>query len=1010
MIRARLALLALAIVAAAGAKRLPIQVYSVANGMPSNSARCMVPDPAGLLWICTAEGLVRFDGYVFRTFGVDQGLPSHNILDFRISKKGGYWLVTDLGVCRLPAGSRVGDPCRVLAVDSRAGEYQPESLAEADDGATWVATAKAVYRVSADGRRLERTAAFTASYLINCIALGPDGSLLIGTEKELIQWREGQPPRTLTSQSVPYFNFPQILVQPSGVVWLPTGLGLVRVTGIGGPRNPVFQTIPLQPAGNPARVLCRRDGSVWVARWEGISVVAVAADGKATEVEHYTTREGLPDRYVNQLAEDRQGNLWGATDGSGIFRIANAGFTTWNEGDGLGSARISSIFETVQGDLFVTTSVVNQQDTPYRVKVGNRFEPIVTRYPPGQSPSGWGWNQFGLQAHDGEWWFPSSWGLYRFSRTLRPQGLNGRMPDRTYAMESLGGMEVFRVFEDSQGDMWISLLYPRNELVRWERKTGIFRHWTSADGWPDNEVPSVIREAPSGTHWVATFEDVVRFRNARFEVLPVLPRDQPAYVRDLLIDSRGRIWLATARNGLYRCDNPEDATPVFRDYTTREGLSSDSVRAVIEDNDGFIYAATIRGVDRIDPRSPVDAHHILTFGPSDGLPISDNNVAFRDRRGHLWFGTLHGLAEFDPSAEPKRSPPDVYVTRLRSRGVDVPLPWAGARNFSMALGSDRNQLEVEYAGVDLRSVASLRYQYRLVGVDNAWSPPVDRLSVNYASLPSGKLRFEVRAVTGDGQMSWRPAGFDLAVEAPLWRRAWFLVLAAVMIVALGTALYNYRVRQLLAMERLRTRIATDLHDDIGASLTQISILSELARRSPGREVLDDVAGIARGLVQDMSDIVWAVNPRHDRFDDLVHRMRRFASDTLSDLELRFDTAHLPADIVVPLDCRRPLYLVFKEAVNNVARHSEATRAEIHITVEESWLKLVVEDNGRGFDPAAPRRSGEGLNSIRKRLRDVSGRAEWESASGRGTRFTAALPLHRQGALHKLGGIFAGSHH
>jgi signal transduction histidine kinase len=328
----------------------------------------------------------------------------------------------------------------------------------------------------------------------------------------------------------------------------------------------------------------------------------------------------------------------------------------------------------------------------------------------------------------------------------------------------------------------------------------------------------------------------------------------------------------------------------------------------------------------------------------------------------------------------------------------------------MALGSDRNQLEVEYAGVDLRSVASLRYQYRLVGVDNAWSPPVDRLSVNYASLPSGKLRFEVRAVTGDGQMSWRPAGFDLAVEAPLWRRAWFLVLAAVMIVALGTALYNYRVRQLLAMERLRTRIATDLHDDIGASLTQISILSELARRSPGREVLDDVAGIARGLVQDMSDIVWAVNPRHDRFDDLVHRMRRFASDTLSDLELRFDTAHLPADIVVPLDCRRPLYLVFKEAVNNVARHSEATRAEIHITVEESWLKLVVEDNGRGFDPAAPRRSGEGLNSIRKRLRDVSGRAEWESASGRGTRFTAALPLHRQGALHKLGGIFAGSHH
>src|SRR5260370_15725292 len=136
-------------------------------------------------------------------------------------------------------------------------------------------------------------------------------------------------------------------------------------------------------------------------------------------------------------------------------------------------------------------------------------------------------------------------------------------------------------------------------------------------------------------------------------------------------------------------------------------------------------------------------------------------------------------------------------------------------------------------------------------------------------------------------------------------------------------LYNYRVRQLLAMERLRTRIATDLHDDIGASLTQISILSELARRRSTPQVLSDIANIARGIVAEMSDIVWAVNPRHDRFEDLVHRMRRFASDVLggADIELNFETEERPADGALPLDARRPLYLIFKVAGNDIARHS-----------------------------------------------------------------------------------------
>jgi len=745
----------------------------------------------------------------------------------------------------------------------------------------------------------------------------------------------------------------------------------------------------------------RRDGTFWLAG-DGISRLEFGPGHTVTGEEHYSVSEGLPSRSVVLLEEDRQGNLWGSTDGAGIFRVSETGFKLYTSEDGLGSARIASIFEDLRGDLCVTTS-----DIPnLRVLNGTRFETIGYWHPPGNFDPGWGWNQFGFQAHDGEWWFPSGVGLFRFGKAGRPQELEGRRPVAIYDVQSaVHGSQVFRLFEDSHGDIWISTISPRNELLRWERKTGTFHRFTMAEGWPEEEVMHVIREAPSGTFWIGTYSHIFRFRNGRFELLPALPTAQIAFVRDLYIDHAGRVWTATARYGLYRCDNPEAASPTFRGYSTNEGMSSNSVRSITEDNAGFIYAGTARGVDRINPRAPPGSRHIRYFTPDDGLPNSEHNVAFRDRRNHLWFGTLNGLAEFDPAKAQPLAPPEVYVTRFRVRGVEVPLPWEGARSLDVNLGPDRNQFEIEYAGINLRSVASLRYQYRLVGVDHDWSQPVDTLSVNYASLPAGRLHFELRAVTADGQAGPALAGFDLAVMAPLWRRWWFLTLAGAWAATVVLLLHRYRVRHLLAIERLRTRIATDLHDDIGASLTQISILSELAHRGAPRDVLEDIAGLARELVQDMSDIVWAVNPRHDRFEALAHRMRRFAADTLGDIELRFDAASLPADFSVPLECRRPLYLVFKEAAHNVARHSAATRALIRIELRDGALKLTVEDNGRGFDPAAPR-DGEGLNSINRRLREIGGSARWEQAPGGGTTFTAIFPIHTPGSLPKLRGTFA----
>jgi signal transduction histidine kinase len=423
--------------------------------------------------------------------------------------------------------------------------------------------------------------------------------------------------------------------------------------------------------------------------------------------------------------------------------------------------------------------------------------------------------------------------------------------------------------------------------------------------------------------------------------------------------------------------------------------------SVLEDNAGFIYAGGARGVDRIDPQAPIGSRQIRHFTVADGLPESEQSTAFRDHTGHLWFGTLQGLAELDPSKVVQQAPPQVYFMRVRVRGEDVPLAWEGARSVSLDLASNRNQLEIEYAGVDLTAPESLRYQTRLEGLNSSWSEPTDQLRVNYASLPSGRHRFEVRAVDAAGQLSPQTAGLDVFVEVPLWRRWWFLAAVTMLVCAAMAALYRYRVRNLLAMERLRNRIAADLHDDIGSSLTQISILSEVGRRGSTTSILSEIGGIARDMVAEMSEIVWAIAPRHDRFEELIHRLRRFAGDVLggADIELRFETDTLPPGLKVPLEARRPLYLIFKEAVNNVVRHSRARSASIRVEAVNDVLTLTVEDDGCGFDPVKSY-PGEGLPSMARRMKDIGGSVAWDSRPGEGTRFTASLPLPARGKLHK----------
>jgi signal transduction histidine kinase len=217
------------------------------------------------------------------------------------------------------------------------------------------------------------------------------------------------------------------------------------------------------------------------------------------------------------------------------------------------------------------------------------------------------------------------------------------------------------------------------------------------------------------------------------------------------------------------------------------------------------------------------------------------------------------------------------------------------------------------------------------------------------------------------------------------------------------AVYRYRIGRLLELERVRTRIATDLHDDIGSSLSQVAILSEVARQQVSSDEsnvvkpLSMISRISLESMEAMSDIVWAINPQKERLHDLTQRMRRFASDifTASNIQFSFHAPRETGGMKMGPDARRQVFLVFKESVNNIVRHSCCTLADIELRTEGAWLVLKVSDNGKGFE-VEQSSDGNGLANMRARAEKMNGYLTVISNNGEGTTLTFKVPCARRG--------------
>jgi ligand-binding sensor domain-containing protein/signal transduction histidine kinase len=1015
----------------ASAERLPIKAYGPAEGLPSTLVEHVMRDGRGFLWFSTRDGLSRFDGTRFVNYSVEHGLPNPTINYALQAGDGSYWIATNGGgVCRLDATAALPTTRRdqralfqVYRVGPDTESEQVNTLHEDSQGRIWAGTDAGLFRFDRAGGRFVQIPLglrlnVPVKDAVHTLTEDRDGTLWIGLGWGLMRYtRDGQRTHIRLRPTVRDDSVFAVRVDDSGRLWIGHQSGLViwRPDVLAGTREGDAEVMWLlrgqRPAplplslASPVALPAHAGERLWLALnpggfevavtsfqpfgdrqlWIGTHAGLVELDG--TRFRRYSTPEGLSDSVITALAADAAGNLWAATMAGGVMKLTRRGFRSFDEADGLGDARVHAIAEDASGAVLAVSGdwTINRLE-------GRRFTHARPRLETDlQHP----WNsQVGFLDRDQRWWLLTHRDLRRYSPGARPDQIASMTRPTVYP-----GIDAFRVYENRRGDIWIALR--REAIARWVRETDTLEVLDRAKGFPPL-IPTALAEDAAGTLWVGTRTgDFLRYRNGRFERYAPRPAANGiGTITSMWADDTGRVWAGSNRDGLIRIDPSETGRPRLSYYSRANGLSSNNVRSVVSDREGRIYAGTAGGVDRLDPASGRIQHYTTV----DGLASGFVTAAFRDSRGDLWFGTMRGLSRLTlapgdpPPGRWREITPQVLIGGISVAGTPRDVSHVGeAQVRGVVLPPGQRSLQIDFFGLAFGMGEALRYRHRLEGIDRDWSSLSEERTVRYSALAPRDYRFVVEAVSADGTISATPAIVQVSVPAALWERRWFHALLLVLTASAGYMLYRLRLAQLLALERVRTRIASDLHDDIGATLAQIAVLSEVVQsqidepHASLRAPLARVAQASRETIASMSDIVWAINPQKDSLDAMVLRIREFANEVLASRGMSITLDAPESNLRLGADVRRQLYLVLKEALNNVLRHSNATHVAITIAADSGRLQLRVEDNGRGFDLAGAADEGNGLTNMRRRAERLGGSLEVTSRPGR-TVVAATVPI------------------
>ena len=517
----------------------------------------------------------------------------------------------------------------------------------------------------------------------------------------------------------------------------------------------------------------------------------------------------------------------------------------------------------------------------------------------------------------------------------------------------------------------------------------------------DNLIRKIYK-TPSGKIWFATvvagLGEWIKNSKPKIKYYNNDPTKQGVlsnnHVFDIAEDKQGNLWLTTYGGGLH-----------FFNVATRQfthiSASNNLLEGLQIDSRGYVWIVGNGNLHRYDPSMrSYTSFDLPDIEKSGGI----RGYIYKDSEGKMFVGGTNYFIEFNPlSTRTIREKPKVYFTDFKifnSSYSDL------LTRQNISLNYNQNYFTIEFAAPHYASAAPVQYAYQLEPIDAAWIEAGTRNSVPYSNLPAGKYVFKVKATNNPGTWNEDIASINVTIIPPFWRTWWFYMLCAIASVMLTYAIYRYRINELLKRQAIRNKIAQDLHDNMGSTLSSISVYSQVAKIQQAKgnyqgleSVLGKIASTSSEMISEMNDIVWAINPRNDSMEKILQRMDSFAKPLLAVKNIQFSFRYSQEVLHVNLEMqkRKNFYLIFKESVNNSLKYSGCSSLAVDIKTRGTNLELTVEDNGNGFekekvDQSSQSLSGNGLRNMEMRAKEMKGACTINSRLGQGTTINLSFPI------------------
>ena len=969
------------------------QAWQTDSGLPDNSVTGVAQTRDGYLWVATQGGLMRFNGADFKAIPLLNlpGVPNRVVHAMFLDHRDCLWLGMQRGsvICLGP------DSVRTFTATNGLPDSRVAAMAEDRDGAIWVAYWSGLCRIK-DGRvTVFRVTEGLPTGGNTWVATDARGELWFSRGAQVGVFREGQLHLKLTFDEMPV----RICAAASSGLWICAGARLMKYDEGHEPEEH-----GRLPKGAQARVLFEdHTGALWI---------GTAADAlfrlKGGGLEKVPTSH----QEVVCLSEDREGNILAGTSGGGLDLIRPRAVELVDRDASLAFESVRSVCEDAAGGLWA----VIQEGKLARERDG--------RWSEMSADDGWTGGNVTCVAGDklgGVWVGTRDHGLQYFRAGIwrawrRDDGLTSDL--------------VRSIFVAANGDVWVATVSP-NRLHR--LRDGKLQALEMKGA---TRAIRAMAEGLNGTIWVGTSEgQILRVNGQSLVNEAAVAESRPLSVRSLHTTPDGTLWIGYAGYGVGRLKDGK-----YSRVTTDAGLMDDYVSQLLSDGRGGMWITGNHGLFQAHlselaavAEGRAERLRSRVFGRSDGLANLQPNFEYfpsvcRASDGRLWFCTRSGLLMVQP--DKIQNHPDPPPVLLECVSVDdhpaalyrghLPLQTQGegaALDLGAPVGALRllpghRKVEFEFAALSFASPENVHFRYRLNNFDEKWIESGTQRRATYPRLPAGDYEFRVLACNNAGVWNETGAALDLVVSPFFWQTWWFRGLTLTMFTAGVIAMVRYvsfrrlreRMRQLeqqAALQKERVRIARDMHDEVGAKLTRLSLLSDMASGQPemppaARGDVKEISDTARDTIRSFEEIVWAINPRNDTLADLAHYLCRYAEDFFegSPVQCAFDLPPEIPPVAMPTEVRHQVFLAAKEALNNVLKHARARQVRIQVTLAGGGFEIAIEDDGSGFDSSAPAKragGGNGLDNMRERLRSVGGRFECNSRPGQGTRIVFCMP-------------------